>query len=150
MSLPYLPPNKSKQQESEHAQKQMSKIIEEQPLSENSIENMSEEEYVRFKEDNESKRQALIEIESKKRKISLLQLYISTLIGVVCVFVGQASLTSGLSGWVAIIIAISGIALLVKSAIGPYGVGLSWNGVLSFFLAMWGIILGIGSLGNIL
>ena len=149
MSVPYLPPNKSKQQEAEHAHKQMSKVVDEQTPSDNAIENMSEEDYTRFREDNENKRQALVEVERGKRKRATLLLYISILLGAISVLAAQSELNpASLSGWIAIVLAIISIGLLAKASIGPYGSGFGWRGILSFFLALLGIILGFGTLGG--
>ena len=148
MSLPYFPPNKSKQQESEHTQKQMSKILNEQKHSDNAIENMSVEDYARFIEDNDNKRQARVEVEREKWMRATALLYVSILFGVVSILIGLTIGygSSSLFGWLAIIVGVFGIALLAKASIGSYGIGFGWRGVLSFFLALWGIILGFGAL----
>jgi len=147
MSYPFFPPNKSKQQELEHKTKQITKVIAPQGLSDNAIEHMSGEDYARFIEESENARQSRIEIERKLRLRSDLKVYTSIALGVISIIIGRTGYRAGdFSGWVAISLAIIGIVLLVKYSMGTYGARFGWRGIVSFFLLLWGISLGIGAL----
>ena len=155
MSLQFFPANKSRQQEIEHANKEMAKVLSPQPHSDNAIEHMSDEDYVRFVEEAESERQSLIKVERikverKKRRRANIILYLSMVLGAMSTFVGHIYYDAAdMFGWIAIFLGVAGIAFLAKYATLPYGSSFGWRGIVSLCLSVWGIGMGLGAIGSV-
>ena len=150
MSTNYFPSNTSKQQEMEHAKKELTKVTNHQEHLEEEPAHMSHDDYVRFVESKEKERGVQIEIESKKKALTDIKIYASMVFGSLSVILGFVSGNSDyLSGWFGIISAVIGFVFLLLYGNSTYGNIFEKKGIISFALIAWGIIIGIGALGEV-
>jgi len=148
VSYPLIP-NNSKWQEVEHGNKELGKVMNPQPPSDSSLENMSAEQYAQFKETNERERQANIEAERKRRQRANFLLYSAMALGVVSIMVGLVGYgyeAENWIGWTAIVLGASGTVCLARYLVGTYGSSFGWRGIVGFCLSILGVIIGIGAL----
>jgi len=149
MSYPLIP-NNSKWQEVEHGNKELSKVMNPQPHSDNSMENMNAEDYTQFVENNERKRQANIEAERRRRQRANLLLYSAMALGVVSIIVGLGGYeyeAENWLGWAAIVLGASGAACLARYLVGSYASSFGWRGIIGFCLSVLGVVIGLGVIG---
>lgn len=147
MSYPLIP-NNSKWQEVEHGNKELGKVMNPQPHSDNSMENMSGDEYAQFIENNERERQANIELERKRKKNADILLYSAMVLGASSVIIGLiiGYNAENLLGWTAIALGATGAACLARHLVGPYGSSFGWRGIVGFCFSVLGVMIEIGTM----